>query len=69
MMDCYNRCLCATCVNNENCKHGCEMCEPLQACRFVITRSKCKDYKMSSAVMTAIALQGGDANANANGSS
>lgn len=44
-MDCYNRCLCITCLNNEDCRDGCNMCQQLTACRFIIARSKCGNYK------------------------
>lgn len=44
MSDCYNRCLCGTCQNNEECEQGCAQCDDLQACRFIIARGKCPKY-------------------------
>lgn len=74
-MDCYNRCLCAICANNDTCKDGCEMCQSLKVCRFIIGRGKCKAYKpneqliQEAAIAHARAQQEVNTNANTDGSS
>lgn len=72
MNDCYNRCLCAVCLNNDICPSGCSMCDPLKACRFIIARGKCANYTPDKQALTSQAaapLQGGDKNANTDRSS
>lgn len=69
-MDCYNRCLCATCTDNDECKNGCDLCQQMKVCRFIIARGKCPSYKPDSAAVLAVALakanNGGERNANRN---
>lgn len=55
-MDCYNRCLCATCINNDECNNGCEMCQHTKVCRFILARGKCPNYKADDAAVLAVAL-------------
>lgn len=56
-MDCYNRCLCITCANNETCPDGCEMCQKTQVCRFILTRGKCRGYVADKVVIQAMAIE------------
>ena len=56
MLDCYNRCLCSTCTENDTCERGCDMCQQLQACRFIIARGKCPEYSPDAKALTAMLL-------------
>lgn len=67
-MDCYKRCLCATCTKNDTCKNGCDMCEQLKACRFIIARGKCPEYEADNAALHALALEQIKQEAPSNGS-
>lgn len=56
-MECYNRCLCATCDNNDTCRQGCDLCQQMKACRFIIARGKCPNYKPDAEAIRVMLLQ------------